>query len=176
MGAAFAFPSFAPARPTTHELTLFFRRVAVDRSGCWVWTGALNWKGYGSFKGTSAHRFPYAWFVEPIAAGLTVDHLCRNRACVNPAHCEAVSDSENKRRASTFNRLGVCRRRGHVLAEVGIEHTSADGLERACAECHRLARARYVLRKQGPNNLPAFAVRALKAEADRLNRSASKAA
>lgn len=77
----------------------------VDAEGdCWVWTGALSDTGYGSFapagKAKSAHRFAYESLVGPIPVGLQLDHLCRNRACVNPDHLEPVSATENTRRSS----------------------------------------------------------------------------
>jgi len=171
---AYTFPAFALSRPSTTDLRRFFSYVRATHGGCWTWVGAINGKGYPVYRSTSAHRFAYAWFVAPIAAGLTIDHLCRNRACVNPVHLDACSDAENKRRASTFNRLGRCRRRGHVLAEVGIE-LGSNG-ERACAECHRLARARYVLRKNGAYALPDFAVAALTRERRRHSISAKAVA
>lgn len=66
---------------------------------CWLWTAALH-NGYGSFylpgAGTRrAHRIAYEALVGPIPEGLTLDHLCRNRGCVNPAHLEPVTNKEN---------------------------------------------------------------------------------
>lgn len=69
---------------------------------CIVWTGAVKGKGYGGFwDGTRvrrAHRFSYELVVGPIPEGLQLDHLCRVRLCVNPAHLEAVKYEENQRR------------------------------------------------------------------------------
>ena len=75
----------------------------VDRSGgpeaCWPWTASKNAWGYGAFslerKSMGAHRFAYELLVGSIPDRLTLDHLCRNRACVNPHHLEAVSDRTN---------------------------------------------------------------------------------
>lgn len=72
-------------------------------SECWTWTGARNPKGYGSVangRGGSmlAHRKAYEHIVGPIPDGLTIDHLCLNKACVNPAHMEPVTRGENNSR------------------------------------------------------------------------------
>lgn len=69
---------------------------------CWLWTGAPNASGYGTLRlsgGTrrtvTAHRYAYELRVGPIPDGLTLDHLCRVRACVRPDHLEPVTNKEN---------------------------------------------------------------------------------
>lgn len=70
---------------------------------CWVWTSpSVNPRGYGAFRlGKShvqAHRYAYELLEKPIPDGLTIDHLCWNILCVNPAHLEPVTMAENLRR------------------------------------------------------------------------------
>lgn len=77
----------------------------VDKAGpgnCWLWTGRLERNGYARFRHdgqrSGAHRYAYELEVGPIPDGLTIDHLCRVRHCVNPMHLEPVSGRENTRR------------------------------------------------------------------------------
>ncbi len=72
----------------------------VDKTTtCWLWTGRLNWRGYGEIsvknKFVKAHRYAYEFLEAPIPEGLEIDHLCRVRNCVNPDHLEAVTHKEN---------------------------------------------------------------------------------
>jgi hypothetical protein len=72
----------------------------VDDSGdCWEWLAARNPNGYGAFRVDGqmrrAHRVAYELIVGPIPPGLRLDHLCRNRGCVNPEHLEPVTQREN---------------------------------------------------------------------------------
>lgn len=79
----------------------------VDRRGddeCWPWLAAKSARGYGRFKVgrqlLRAHRYAYEFLVGPIPDGLTIDHLCNQPSCVNPAHMEPVTHIENRRRAT----------------------------------------------------------------------------
>ncbi len=87
----------------------FWSMVKVgNATGCWTWVGRVNNQGYGSInimgKAGSpilVHRFAYELLVGPIPEGMELDHLCRNRRCVNPAHLEVVTRSENCRRGDS---------------------------------------------------------------------------
>src|SRR5882672_1054138 len=83
------------ANPRT-DIDGVLARVVVDLGpDCWLWTGAQSQTGYGfvkvNQKMTRVHRYVYEQLVGPIGDDLTIDHLCRNRACCNPEHLEPVS-------------------------------------------------------------------------------------
>lgn len=71
---------------------------------CWLWDMHLNEKGYGKIRSggehTGAHRYHYEMAKGPIPEGMVLDHLCRNRSCVNPDHLEPVTFTENIRRGA----------------------------------------------------------------------------
>lgn len=92
----------------------------VDAMGdCWEWTGHLHRLGYGQFApshgvNVSAHKFAYEALVGAVPDGLELDHLCRNRGCVNPDHLEPVTHSLNVQRAWwNRSRTNPSCRRGH---------------------------------------------------------------
>lgn len=90
--------------------TRFFARV-VEEGDCWRWTGSFSNTGYGSFsvpstdssrshRTTNAHRWAYQYLISSEIAELKLDHLCRNRWCVNPWHLDPVTDLVNARRGN----------------------------------------------------------------------------
>ena len=91
-------------------------RVRYEPSGCWIWTGASNDRGYPVMVIDSvtlyAHRVTYRIVRGPIAEGLTIDHLCRVPACINPMHLEQVTNAVNIARGDGNGRKKVCSK-GH---------------------------------------------------------------
>jgi hypothetical protein len=119
--------------------------------GCWLWLGHLT-KGYGRFQDNfqrgMAHRVVYERFVEPVPEGLELDHLCRNRGCVNPDHLEAVTHSINVRRGDMPKRNGEkthCKH-GHEFTE---ENTYRHRGARNCKTCFHDSYLRGLIRKRG---------------------------
>jgi HNH endonuclease len=80
-----------------------------NAAGCWMWAGPLQHPrsgpdSYGRIRRQQAHRWVYERLVGPIPAGLVLDHTCEVRQCVNPAHLEPVTQSENMRRHAAKRR------------------------------------------------------------------------
>ncbi|KKL58908.1 hypothetical protein LCGC14_2220650 [marine sediment metagenome] len=127
--------------------------VFPEDSDCWLWAASINNNGYGEFwagdKYVKAHRWAYEYLIGPIPAGLTIDHLCRNRPCVNPAHMEAVTHAENVRRgarAAAFRNKTHCPR-GHPYSEENT-YITASGWRR-CRACNRDYMRRLASRATG---------------------------
>lgn len=121
----------------------------VEKSGgCWEWTGPANRDGYGLHRVyrrqfEMAHRTAYREIVGPIADGLEIDHLCRNRLCVRPDHLEPVTRRENVLRSAGVTAINArkthCKRDHEFTPENTYRHK--DG-RRECWTCKRENRRR----------------------------------
>lgn len=122
----------------------------VPGDGCWEWAGAHNRDGYGTAyttptgaKPQGAHRVVYELLVGPIPEGLTIDHLCRNRGCVNPAHLEPVPKHENILRGEGVAARNAAKThcpQGHAYTAENTRITRVGS--RRCRTCHRESQRR----------------------------------
>jgi hypothetical protein len=124
-------------------------KVNVD-TDCWEWIASLNWDGYAKTSmgyrfDNSRHnvilsRYFYEEYVAKIPKNFEIDHLCKNRKCVNPQHLEAVTHYENIQRADykiyhTLNKKTHCKR-GHEFDKINTRINKKG--TRDCRACHRL--------------------------------------
>ena len=127
-----------------HWLIRFWLKVEFTDT-CWNWTAALNPDGYGSFrtpKGTTLpHRISYELLVGPVPRKLELDHLCRNRRCLNPSHLEPVTHRVNFLRSP----MQFGGRHGALTCQRGhndwVQHPSNSG--RKCRACRQERDRRY---------------------------------
>lgn len=135
----------------------FWEKVAPEpNSGCWLWLGGLNDSGYGRMtigrnKNFRAHRWAYLFYVGSIPPGLELDHKCRVRSCVNPAHLEPVTHLINSRRGQggKYQTLRTHCPHGHPYDS---QNTKIIDGKRKCLICmrgwQRLATKRYKLKRR----------------------------
>lgn len=121
------------------ELSVRWWQKVMPTDGCWHWVGAKSAEGYGKMclwqggiqKAYKAHRIGYEYLVGLVPEGMELDHICRNRLCVNPAHLEVVPHRVNTLRGESFSARNAVKThcpRGHVLLP-------RSGNSRACREC-----------------------------------------
>lgn len=139
----------------------FRKRVAMlaqnDPTICWDWPGAIRKEaGYGvvqanlddrGFRTWAAHRAVYTVLVGPVASATELDHLCRNRKCVNPAHLEPVSSRENCLRGVGILAVNAkkthCKHGHEFTRENTMIVPTVCGTGRKCRQCYLSAKRRY---------------------------------
>ena len=141
----------AKSRDRKKHLKDFWSKV-VKKKGCWEWKGTVDKPGYSIIficgKSTKAHRFSWELHNGKIPDGLTIDHLCRNRACVNPAHLEPVTHRENIIRGISpvaENAKKTHCKYGHPFDDKNTYFLRG---HRQCRICQNEATKRYRKRKQ----------------------------
>lgn len=151
-------PSPAPAQPEKVPASVLMRFVAKVGSAepgstCRHWQASVDRNGYGRFKLNGrmalAHRVAYQFFIGPVPAGACLDHLCRNRSCVNPLHLEPVSGSENTLRGGGPTAQNAARTQcinGHPFDESNTY--TQGGRRRQCRTCNAAAVRRLAERKR----------------------------
>lgn len=141
--------------PRRTPLERFIAKTRITESGCWEWTASKVHDGYGWFSegghNVRAHRWAYEQFRGPIAPNMTIDHLCKNRGCVNPAHLEAVSIRENLLRGDTFQAANSQKThcpQGHPYDKANTRYKKRrDGLVRICKVCEAVGAHRRQVAK-----------------------------
>lgn len=130
------------------DIQRFFSKIKQSGS-CWQWIASKDRSGYGLFlyqkRKVSSHRFSYILFFHDIPIGLEIDHLCKNKSCVNPDHLEAVTHLVNVRRGHSGNDNHESRKtycpQGHQYSKENTR-TYKNG-SRACKECVRNRNREY---------------------------------
>ena len=142
--------------PTDAEIEArFWKHVSPEpNSGCWLWTASEDGRGYGQFApfgwrglhkqgSIKAYKFAYLFYRGSVPDGKELDHVCRNRLCVNPDHLEPVSHRENVLRGDSPSarqaRQTHCKR-GH---EFTAENTWSGDEHRRCKTCDKVRMAAF---------------------------------
>lgn len=134
--------------PLRWQTRIWLAVDTTDPDECWVWQGHLDKDGYGQIRGNGgrgapllrAHRAMYALVrKEAIPAGLTIDHLCRNKACVNPDHLEVVDHRTNILRSTgpaAVNAVKTHCIHGHEFTPENTYVRKRKGGGRICKTCN----------------------------------------
>jgi len=141
------------APPASSLAARFWVKAQPDPAGgCWGWHGAPTAAGYSTLSFDKQHHYAHrvSWEIHhgPIPEGFEIDHLCRNRACPNPAHLDAVLPIENIRRGLGHGSEQACPQ-GHLYSDENTYRPARGG--RMCRTCMReFDRRRYPTRVYDP--------------------------
>lgn len=155
-------------RPVTKEIAeyarqRFMRKIEKRDNGCWDWIGPVLPSGYGVFslgvnmRSVYAHRVSYVLFRGDFDLGMDLDHLCRNRKCVNPSHLEVVDRKTNLLRGSTIVAEAAAKTHcisGHELTPDNVYMYLQRGrfYTRRCNQCRIERNRRWYAKKCARNN------------------------
>ncbi|WP_199572697.1 HNH endonuclease signature motif containing protein [Streptomyces murinus] len=129
-----------------------FLACVQKTAACWLWTGRIDRHGYGEFKAEGRKVRAHRWMYEhhsgaPIPDGMVMDHLCRTRNCVNPAHLEVTTVRENTRRGRSANREKTHCINSHEYSPENTYVSPRGG--RICRTCSRATKKRSREAKRG---------------------------
>lgn len=132
--------------PTAADVDRLWKSVRKTND-CWLWTGALDTRGYGQIKVAGrlwmVHRVVYELAVVRLAGDLVVDHLCRVPTCVRPDHLEPVTNRENTLRGTNFIAENAAKThcpQGHAYDEANTIRERSG--RRRCHTCKLAVQAR----------------------------------
>jgi len=129
-----------------------FESKIIKTGNCWEWTGYIKSNGYGQLtqngKTVLSHRVIYELYKGEIPHGLDLDHLCRNRKCVNPNHLEPVTRKENLMRGVGLTSQNLKKThcpKGHEYNGVNLYRDTKNF--RRCRECNRITQYNWRMNK-----------------------------
>lgn len=141
----------------------FMSHVEKDDSGCWLWQAFIGPTGYGDFwannKMQRAHRWSYSNWNGSLIKGLTIDHLCRVRNCVNPEHLEQVTIKENVLRGESFVAKNAAKTHCHKGHEFKEDNIYLYRGRRMCKTCRKKNQRQTVFNREQFLNLSTEAKR-----------------
>lgn len=155
------FQGFPVPELTDEEIHRFWKHVEKSKPLlCWLWKGARRSTGYGRWTIKSdtvilfPHRVAYTLAKGPIEPGLTIDHLCFNKLCVNPLHLDMVPRGENARRGQCQRKRRTENKRMAAELTAGLLESLSEAAPMSLAVSRRSVAMHQLvddLSKQGKN-------------------------